>query len=125
MTQTKYQTVTLPQWVLPTASLFSITVIVTALLYSYFNYYFPLELVSGTPRFHLILDLFFLSASGVLGVSFCVYIFNWLREMRPVIRQIEVNTRRSGPSEYRTALAEIASPKQTKPAEDMKYMPKG
>jgi len=42
------QRVKLPQWVVPATSLLSITIIVTALLYGYCNYYVPLDMVQGS-----------------------------------------------------------------------------
>jgi hypothetical protein len=82
-----------PQWFLPTFSLLSINVIVTAA-----SYRIPMEYSGfgslGQPyRGFLFAYCFFVNGCWVLGISLLIYLFNWLRDVGGLLRGIELNTR--------------------------------
>jgi len=62
-------------------------------------------------------------AVWVLGILFLVYVFNWLREVRMILKQIESNTRNR---RFEESQAGTSAPKpiDPSPSEGQKYMPK-
>lgn len=125
------QRINLPQWVLPAVTLLAITLIITALLYkSTLDFFSGYEMagMATVPRFKLFAYCVVTSAISVLGVAFFIYFFNWLRETRMLLRQIETNTRTPVPPRYALDLRTepgLSTPPRPQPApEDAKYMPK-
>ena len=122
------QRANLPQWVLPTAAFAAITIIVSVLVYR-FGFYAALSTLNGTPFLFLWIYIVFAVGCWVLGVAFLIYVFNWLREARVLLRQIEANTRAPrvplpSPPEHKSESAWPSPPKPLIPPEDSKYLPK-
>jgi len=114
----------IPAWVLVTVSLVSIIALLT------FGYTKLIESVSGVGAFPPVAfwsayGFFFpIFAGWVLGISLAIYVFNWLREVRMLLRQIEHNTR--PPEEGQVKVSSPSPPpKPVEPSpEEHKYMPK-
>lgn len=121
----------LPQWVLPAVALLAITVILTVALYKFQQYIvreytgFPAPTAFPLPLF---LGEFLWVGSVVLTISFAIYVFNWLRETRVLLREIAANTRAHHvprmPPEHGSPSPWPEPPKPQVPPEDAKYMPK-
>jgi hypothetical protein len=121
----------LPQWVLPVAALLAITVILTVALYKFEQFivqeYTGFGGVNPLP-FPFFFIAFLWVASLVLTISFAIYVFNWLRETRVLLREIAANTRAPKtlppPPEHGTPSAWPPPPKPLIPPAEAKYMPK-
>jgi len=115
------QKVRLPEWVLPCISIFSLVIIFAFPLYKTLA---DTGIRSIAPvLFFLYLAALLLSVvSWVLGIAFAIYIFNWLRETRVLLRQIELNTRAS--QLLPKPLEQKSEPPSATAPQDAKYMPK-
>lgn len=120
----------LPQWVLPVAALVAITVILTVALYTFQQSFVQEYTGFPAPAFPLLLFFveFLWVGCVVLTIAFAIYVFNWLRETRVLLREIAANTRVSKafpkPAEHKSESAWPPAPKPLIPPEEAKYMPK-
>jgi hypothetical protein len=106
----------------------AITVIVSFALYR-FTLYVGFGMWSTSPFLFAYAFCFVAVAGWVLTIAFVIYVFNWLRETRVLLREIAANTRApkvpSIPPEQRSQATWPPPPMPRIPPEEAKYMPKG
>jgi hypothetical protein len=118
----------LPQWLLLAVSVISITTILCVGAHKFMVEHFGFGFLEPAP-FLLLLLLYALStAPVVLAVVFVVYVFNWMRQTRNLLRQIEANARwpklDTRLPQQKQEPAKTDPLKPLYPPEDAKYMPK-
>ena len=117
----------LPRWVPPAAALAAITIIVGVALYR-FLFFTGIGTLGAIPFLFAFAFYLIGVACWVVGIAFAIYVFNWLRETRVLLREIAANTRAPKvlpkPPEQPSQSAWPSPPPPLIPPEESNYMPK-